>query len=103
MTPLADPREAALYDRIAGIVEAAQGHVARSVNTAMVHAYWHIGREIVEHEQAGAERAEYGRQVIDRLAARLSVAYGKGFSGRTAAEQAPTSQLTTPQICTAKK
>jgi len=42
-----------LYERVAGIIEAARERVARSVNTAMVHAYWHIGREIVEVEQEG--------------------------------------------------
>ncbi len=45
----------------------------------MVHAYWFIGREIIEHEQGGAQRADYGKQVIQRLARRLSAAYGKGF------------------------
>ena len=78
-----DPREDALYDRVARIIEAARSHVARSVDTAMVHAYWHIGREIVEHEQAGVARAEYGARVIERLAARLHGAYGRGFGART--------------------
>lgn len=53
-------REAALLARVVEIVEAARGHAARSVNSAMVHAYWMIGREIVEVEQAGAKRAGYG-------------------------------------------
>lgn len=46
-----------LFERIAAIVEAARGHVARSVNTAMVHAYWHIGREIM----VGVRRARAAR------------------------------------------
>lgn len=49
----------------------------------MVHAYWLIGRDIVEVEQEGAARAGYGEQVLDRLAARLTRAFGKGFSPRT--------------------
>ncbi|MCK5806477.1 MAG: DUF1016 family protein, partial [Lentisphaeria bacterium] len=46
----------------------------------MVHAYWLIGQEIVEVEQAGKERAEYGEQIVKRLAVRLSKSLGKGFS-----------------------
>jgi hypothetical protein len=78
-----DSSEDALYERIASIIDAARTHVARSVNTAMVHAYWLIGREIVEVEQAGEARAGYGEQVLDRVAARLTKAFGKGFSPRT--------------------
>ena len=78
-----DLTEDALYDRVAQIIEAARSHVSRTVNTAMVHAYWHIGQEIVEVEQAGEERAEYGSQLIERLADRLSAQFGKGFSPRT--------------------
>ena len=76
-------REAALLARVLEIVEAARGHAARSVNSAMVHAYWMIGREIVEVEQAGAKRAGYGDEVIDRLATRLSARLGRGFGVRT--------------------
>jgi predicted nuclease of restriction endonuclease-like (RecB) superfamily len=72
--------EDALYERVAQIIEAARAHVSRTVNTAMVHAYWMIGREIVEVDQAGKERAEYGEAVVKRLAARLSERFGKGFS-----------------------
>lgn len=49
-----------LFDRIAAIVEAARSNIARSVNTAMVHAYWSIGREIIEIEPQGDLRAGYG-------------------------------------------
>ena len=76
-TPAADDP---LYVRIAQILEQARGQVARTVNTAMVHAYWHIGREIVEVEQAGADRAEYGAQLIEQLSARLQQQFGRGFS-----------------------
>jgi predicted nuclease of restriction endonuclease-like (RecB) superfamily len=80
MADLMDPNEHALFERVARIVEAARAQVARSVNTAMVHAYWLIGREIVEVEQSGKERAEYGEQAVRRLAERLSERFGKGFS-----------------------
>ena len=80
MTDLTDHHEDALYERVAQIIEAARTHVSRTVNTAMVHAYWLIGREIVEVEQEGKERAEYGEEVVKRLAGRLSKRFGKGFS-----------------------
>jgi hypothetical protein len=53
MTLLASNRELALFKRVAEIIESARGRVARSVNSAMVQAYWLIGREIVEIEQQG--------------------------------------------------
>jgi predicted nuclease of restriction endonuclease-like (RecB) superfamily len=71
-----------LYERVAKILEQARGQVARSVNTAMVRAYWLVGREIVEVEQAGEERASYGDEVIQRLSTRLAATHGKGFSVR---------------------
>lgn len=72
--------EDALYQRVSRIIKAGRSQVSRSVNTAMVHAYWLIGREIVEVEQEGKERAGYGEQVLRRLADRLSVRFGRGFS-----------------------
>jgi predicted nuclease of restriction endonuclease-like (RecB) superfamily len=70
----------ALFDRIVTILEEARGRVVRAVNTGMVTAYWLIGREIVEALQGGEERAEYGREIIEKLSARLTERYGKGFS-----------------------
>ena len=69
-----------LFERVARIVAAARAQGARTVNTAMVHAYWHIGREIVEVQQGGAPRAAYGDALVRRLAQRLTKRYGKGFS-----------------------
>lgn len=69
-----------LYERVAQIIEAARSQVARTINTAMVHAYWLIGREIVEVEQRGQARAEYGEQLVRALAGRLTKQYGRGFS-----------------------
>jgi hypothetical protein len=71
--------EAGLLSRVLEIVEAARGHAARSVNSAMVHAYWMIGREVVEVEQGGERRAGYGDEVIQRLAEGLVSRLGKGF------------------------
>ncbi|HET9626238.1 MAG TPA: PDDEXK nuclease domain-containing protein [Kofleriaceae bacterium] len=69
-----------LFARVARILDDARSHVARTVNTTMVSAYWLIGREIVEVEQGGKQRAGYGEQVIARLAQRLVTAFGRGFA-----------------------
>ncbi|MBM4394998.1 MAG: DUF1016 family protein [Deltaproteobacteria bacterium] len=80
MSDVPDKLPDALYERIAAIIETARGQVARSVNTAMVHAYWHIGREIIEVDQRGQARAGYGERVLADLAVRLGRRFGKGFS-----------------------
>ncbi|MCY3688415.1 MAG: PDDEXK nuclease domain-containing protein [Gammaproteobacteria bacterium] len=70
----------ALFDRVVVILEDARRHVARTVNSAMVVAYWLIGREIVLELQSGADKAEYGKQVIADLSRRLTERFGRGFS-----------------------
>lgn len=70
----------ALFDRVVAILEDARSQVSRTVNSAMVIAHWLIGREIVEEEQKGKQRAEYGRALIEDLSCRLTERYGKGFS-----------------------
>jgi predicted nuclease of restriction endonuclease-like (RecB) superfamily len=72
--------EEQLFERVAGIIESARGHVARSVNSVMVNAYWLVGREIAEDELRGKHRADYGERVVKRLAERLGERFGKGFS-----------------------
>ncbi len=69
-----------LFDRIVSILEQARGNVVRSVNANMVLAYWLIGREIVEKIQAEKKRAQYGKQVLEELSAKLNRRYGSGFS-----------------------
>jgi predicted nuclease of restriction endonuclease-like (RecB) superfamily len=69
-----------LFDRIVSILEQARGNVVRAVNSNIVMAYWQIGREIVQALQGGAERAEYGKQVVEELSKLLTELYGKGFS-----------------------
>jgi len=68
-----------LYNRISKIIEDARGRLTRAINTEMVVAYWHIGREIVEEEQKGRSRAEYGKRLLENLSKRLSEKFGKGF------------------------
>jgi predicted nuclease of restriction endonuclease-like (RecB) superfamily len=78
--PASSEPPAALFDRVASILEQARGNVVRAVNTQMVLAYWLIGREIVQELQGGEERAEYGKRVLEELSNRLTEHYGKGFS-----------------------
>ena len=78
--PASASLEDVLFARVVDIIEAARGHVTRSVNTAMVQAYWLIGREIVEVEQHGEKRAAYGERLVEGLAKRLAGRIGRGFS-----------------------
>jgi len=73
-------RQSPLYQRVREILESARAGVARSVNTSQVIANWLIGREIVEEEQNGKHRADYGKQVIEELSQRLLSDYGSGYS-----------------------
>ncbi len=71
-----------LLDRIANILVEARTKVVREINKAQVLAYWEIGREIVEFEQKGMVRAEYGEELIVRLTKDMTERFGKGFSER---------------------
>lgn len=68
-----------LYGAIRQVLESARKSAYKAVNFAMVQAYWQIGRLIVEDEQNGEARAEYGKKVLDELAKRLTAEFGKGF------------------------
>jgi hypothetical protein len=72
--------DAALFDRVATILEQARANVVRAVNSNMVLAYWLIGREIVQEIQGGGKRAAYGDKLLDSLSKRLTERYGRGFS-----------------------
>lgn len=67
------------YERIRAILSEARSRAYRAINTAMVAAYWEIGRVIVEQEQQGQQRAEYGRALLAELSSRLKSDFGKGF------------------------
>ncbi len=69
-----------LYTRISRILESARTGVARTVNTTQVVANWLIGREIVEEEQQGAKRADYGAGLLSILAQKLTRNFGDGYS-----------------------
>jgi predicted nuclease of restriction endonuclease-like (RecB) superfamily len=68
-----------IFGDVACIVETARRSAARSVNYIMTAAYWLIGRRIVEFEQAGSARADYGTELLKRLAADLTARFGRGF------------------------
>ena len=56
---------------------------ARSVNSILTATYWEIGCRIVEYEQGGKARAEYGEALVETLASDLRASYGRGFSVRS--------------------
>ena len=68
------------YDDVRQILQSARNKTYRAVNTAMVEAYWLIGKRIVEEEQNGKSRAEYGKRLLENLSKSLSNHFGKGFS-----------------------
>lgn len=71
---------AALYGRVRDILEAARTSIVRTVNTTQVLANWLIGREVVEAEQQGRRRADYGMRLLVELSARLTQDFGRGGS-----------------------
>lgn len=68
-----------IYDEIRSVIANARSRAYSAVNFAMVSAYWSIGQIIVENEQGGNTRAEYGKAVLEGLSEQLSVEFGKGF------------------------
>ncbi|MCB1152569.1 MAG: DUF1016 domain-containing protein [Deltaproteobacteria bacterium] len=83
------PRGSDGYDRLFGalvqVIETGRHAAASSVNSIMTATYWEIGRRIVEKEQGGKSRAEYGEELIDRLSRDMTILFGRGFSKRNLA------------------
>ena len=77
-----DMVSANLYASIKEVIDKARGAVHRAVNNAMVEAYWHIGKLIVEEELQGLERATYGKKLIEGVFLRLTAEFGNGFSSQ---------------------
>ena len=73
-------------NEIKKILKNARQKAYTAVNSAMVEAYWKIGRRIVEEEQNGKERAEYGKEILQNLSKELTEEFGKGYSYRTLRE-----------------
>ena len=69
-----------LFADVAEVIEEARRSAARSVNAVMTATYWLVGRRIVEQEQGGKARADYGEAVLERLSTDLTARFGRGFS-----------------------
>ncbi|MDR0626697.1 MAG: DUF1016 N-terminal domain-containing protein [Bifidobacteriaceae bacterium] len=69
-----------LLGDLVALLEHARDVVARNVNTVMTAEHWSVGHRIVEEEQAGSERAVYGAETMERLAADLTSRFGRGYS-----------------------
>ncbi|HBS85110.1 MAG: hypothetical protein A2W91_01355 [Bacteroidetes bacterium GWF2_38_335] len=68
------------YDRVSDLLKLARIAVVQSVNKTIVNTYFEIGRLIVEEEQKGKSKAEYGQSLIPELSRKLTSDFGKGFS-----------------------
>ena len=71
-----------LYNEVRNIIATARENAVRSVDFSRVQMYWQIGRRILEEEQNGKERADYGTYLLKNLAQKLEPEYGSGFSVR---------------------
>jgi len=69
-----------LVQQIGELLKTGRAQAGRAINTILVQTYWQIGQHIVEFEQGGKVKAEYGSELLDRLSKDLTLEYGKGFS-----------------------
>lgn len=76
------PTNKELVNDVCTIIDEGRQKAYASVNSSMIETYWKIGKRIVEEEQCGNERAEYGKRIIEQLSNELTMRYGKGFSKR---------------------
>ncbi len=71
-----------LHERIRAFIVEGRKRAAAAVNFATVETYWQVGKEIVEEEQGGNDRAAYGKYVLQEMANRLTLEFGEGFNER---------------------
>ena len=71
-----------LYNRVVPIIEGSRNRILATINQEIIKAYWQIGREIIEEEQNGQDRAEYGKAIVKTLSEQLTETFGKGFTRR---------------------
>jgi len=74
------PIENNLFNDIKKLIIEAKSQIYSSVNTTMTTTYWNIGRKIVEEEQEGKERAEYGKALLKKLSIKLTKEFKRGYS-----------------------
>lgn len=79
ITKIEDENFLSLYQNVSSILKSARETAYKAVNFAMVTAYWSIGKLIVEDEQKGNTRAEYGKAILEKLSEKLTQEFGKGF------------------------
>jgi|SRR5690606_5160544 len=74
------PANTQFYSQIVAVLQAARNQVLQTVNQTMMRTYFEIGKMLVEEEQDGKERAEYGTELLKGLSKVLTKEFGKGFS-----------------------
>ena len=77
---LQNSKYSSLIDNVGKLLAESKQKLASQINTVLVTTYWNIGKHIVEFEQGGADKAEYGSELLIQLSKDLSLSYGKGFS-----------------------
>ena len=82
VAPAAAPDYPGLVDGVSELLDSARRASVRAVNAFMTATYWEVGRRIVEFEQGGENRAEYGRKLIEHLSKDLTWRFGRGFGQR---------------------
>ena len=80
MTNAVDADESVFFRSVAELIQRARHLLEKQVNTAMVVTYFEIGRRIVEREQQGLKRAQYGKKILRGLSDYLTAQLGKGYS-----------------------
>lgn len=76
-------KQPSLSDRVVALIETAKRKVGTAVNLAQVYTNYEIGRQIVEEEQKGRKRAEYGEKILIELSSRLTARFGRGWSAES--------------------
>lgn len=71
-----------LLGKVSNLLERARRETVRKINNVIVQTYWDIGRLIVQEEQQGSQRAQYGEYLIERLSKDLTKRFGRGFTER---------------------
>lgn len=69
-----------IYEEIRGLLKSARENIVSTINSTMAKTYFLIGKRIVEEEQNGEKRAEYGEELVKNLSLKLTKEFGKGFS-----------------------
>jgi DUF1016 N-terminal domain len=79
----ADEAASQLLHSLRDLIQSARQRVLRAVDAVQVQTCWEVGRNIVEFEQGGSARAEYGARLLQTLASSLASEFGRGFDSRT--------------------